>query len=244
MKNVYKFTCLSEDAKKKAAEGVCEMELKKDRDYAHETITIAQCVKSVVKEELLEVDDIYWDAPYGQPILDLSSVKMTEEFFEKLITKKEFKLFNEIQDLTGGYLEHKLFDVNYNREGYELDIDHNGMEEKEAIKFLIKYSIDDEIRDKYKFHLLLKAEFSCEEKEELIRETEELIAQLCKPISEKINTHAKKLYKELVNIIKRHEEYNDSENYWYDCLEHKLYPYDIYLFNSHGDVIVENENVA
>lgn len=239
MEKVYKFNCLSEDAKKKAAEELFENAERSDSDISVESELISEDIKETLRGYKLHFDEIYWDYRYNHPTLDLSSVKVTEEFFKKILSKEQFIALADIEAAASGYIEHQLYEKGHKPEGYELEIDSSKFDEKEAMKFLTKYSKDDDIRDKYKFHVLLKMKTLGEEASELEDEIEKPLNEMSEWISNIVDAQAESIYEELSNIIKSTCDYNGSEKYWYERLENDEYTEDKYLFNHKGELILD-----
>lgn len=238
MRKVYTFKQLREKAKKKAAEEVYRKEEHCDFDVEVESKRITEVLHEHLHESMMEFENTPWSFDYHID-LDLSSVKITDELLQKILTKKELENLGLLNEITDGYMEHKLFDKSYNIKGYELELNYIFYED-EAIAFLRKYSKDADIRDMYKFHALLGGELSSEDSSELRSQIESHLEEIRKPIKDKLNEYAERLQERLVKIISDSWEYFESEQYWYDSLEDESYPHEKYLFNYKGEIILED----
>ena len=240
MRKVYTFKQLRERAKKKAAEEVHEKEGYTGFDSDIHSILITESLEEMLKEFQLEFSEISWDNRYGTPSIDLNSVEISEAFLKKFLTKEELATLQELENITEGQMEHKLFDGDYEGEGYVLDVDCDDFDQEEAIEFLNEYSDDEFVKDMYKFHTLLGGELSSEELAELFTQVDELITKMKTPINNKLHEQCQKIYKELERIISDSCDYYESTQYWYDNLEAESYPHDDYLFNYQGEIILKD----
>lgn len=240
MRKVYTFKQLREKAKKKAAEEVHEKEGYTGYDGDIHYRMIVECLEAKLEEFQLDFEGISWNNRYGTASLDLDSVEISEEFLKKFLTKEELAIIEDFENVTAGQMEHKLFDADYECEGYVLEVDCDDFDEQEAIEFLNEYSDDDFIKDMYKFHTLLGGELLSEELSELFTQVNDLITKMKAPIENKLNELCKKLYEELERIVNDSCDYYDSVQYWYDALEAESYPHEDYLFNYQGEIILKD----
>lgn len=241
LRKVYRFHQLGKKAKEVAATEVYEREVEKQHDWTFECEMITEDIQEKLREEKLSFGEIYWDTNYGVH-LDLSSVKMTDEYLEDKLSPEDYELYLKLKELSSEYLSHKLYDKDYGNREYEMVFTYAsfGFNEEEGMEYIMKYSEDEEIKAKYKFPLLMESELSSEEVEELTQLLEEMGDEHARYLGEVIHPFTSELYDSLKKSIESRFEYLHSKQYYFDELNESDWLSDKYLFNLQGNVILES----
>ena len=242
---LYRFHQLSEESKKRAAHEVYEKEIYREHDYSHEVEHIQEYLVELIREEGLDVTDkgVSWEDNYGIT-LHLGDVKMNEAYIKKVLSKEDFELYEALEEISKEYMDSNLFDED--EDGFILTFDSpfNNIEQ-EVMEFIINYTDDEDIKAKYKLAILFcddDGEMDTDEGiEDLHADLINLGNSIANDLSIKISKPLEKLHDNLYKVVRDHNDYLESEQYFYDLLEGEGYLFEKYLFNLDGDIIVEDD---
>lgn len=240
MKKLYEFHELSEKAKKKAVTGVFDVEREDFHDWSFESENITESIQYYLGEKNLEYGDIYWDSNYGVNV-DLGTVKMTDEFIKEILSEDDYKKYEELYEVSSGYLTHELFSNDFESDGYAMNFEYNGLDEQETMEFIMKYEEDEEVKAKFKFPLIMDEELSSEMYEELEYYGSKLGERLAEELGDQINKVVSEIHSKIVEMIREGCDYMGSEEYYRDSLEGGGYEADVYLFSFSGEAIMKDD---
>ena len=244
LQKVYRFKYLSEEAKRIAAHQVHQDDEYDYHDWDIYEEDLKKEAKEILNEAGLFAGEVFWSSDYSLSI-DLSSTVMRTDYLQKVLSEEDFTLFNRIKHVSDNNTLGHLFDSDYNEKGFTIEFDYIELNESHAIQFLMDYSLDEELKDRYKLPYLFMRDsnfaLSTKENEQLGIDLTHLAVHFAERLSKKVSLTLEPIYQKIYDLIESTKDYMGSEEYYFSQLDAECFISEQYLFNKDGDIILKED---
>lgn len=217
--DVVLFEELSEEAKGIAVSEVHKKEW--DREWDIQTDLITETLEEELNELKITHNGVYWSSHYGCSV-DLSSIELNEETFEKHLTLELYELYKELKVISNGYLQHFTYHKDFTKK-FILSFDFVKLNYSKAIEFLMKHETDEDTCGKLAFLSLFSNDLNEKQKEIIEQATLSLGDKLSLKIEDFIIEKLFSLEDHLRKIIQNEMHYFYSPEYTKHLLEENEY---------------------
>lgn len=184
MTQVLRFNHLTEQATKEAlslaAEEAGGAEWVFDDDAALHKRLLTEKLKeiglTVVDIEYhFKIRDATGDIEFDGKTLDYFDIEVTDDFFKSTLSESDFQAYSDLHGVSFKLI-HCFFDTAYSDTDYQMVFDEKPEYDSDnpLMRFVVKYTADEDVRAKYTFPLLVESSLTEEESELLREETEEV----------------------------------------------------------------------